>query len=619
MGIRVQHRFFVHTVAGQAAYLMSESEFHALELGLFPALIAALDGSRPEELTQRLAGILDPEEVAWGLLKLEQLGVLEIGDAPSPAPIIARANGATVVHVDDLLDMRLASIPPDAQPWLPVMVSGKFVFAGPLMRMPGAPCWSCISSRLRDNPRYRLWTDAPLTGVDAEAVAVAISEAAHAEVPALVVYDSTSGRIQRHPALCTPGCPRAPHPAVANLERWISPLTGLVASVNLLEAGEAAPAACAAAVHAFQVRPHAQIPTARSFGKGWTEAAARKGALCEALERFSCVSPAGNLLTGSWDELRHEAVHPLQLLHFSEKQYATRDAWNLTETTFNWVPDRFDERSRIEWVPGWSLTERRRRLLPAAWVYYGYPHDPAHDYCRADSNGNAAGVTLFDAIFNGLMELVERDSVALWWYNRIPRAGVDITSFGESAQSMVEFFQSERHKTWALDLTFDLGVPAFVALSTRTGDSSAPLIGFGAHVEARLALEGALLEMYQIYAASEGRGVRGLLPRSKGDWDYLRSSGTPLNSASYVRAPRGEVQDELSQVVNSLSEKGLEVIAVNLTRPAIGLPVAKVVVPGLRPHWARFAPGRLYDVPVGLGLLDTPRNENELNPLHLRL
>jgi oxazoline/thiazoline synthase len=49
------------------------------------------------------------------------------------------------------------------------------------------------------------------------------------------------------------------------------------------------------------------------------------------------------------------------------------------------------------------------------------------------------------------------------------------------------------------------------------------------------------------------------------------------------------------------------------TRPDIEAPVARVIVPGLR-H--RFAPGRLYDVPVKLGLRRRPLQEAELNPLH---
>ncbi|BAF60458.1 MAG: hypothetical protein K6T66_14980 [Peptococcaceae bacterium] len=45
------------------------------------------------------------------------------------------------------------------------------------------------------------------------------------------------------------------------------------------------------------------------------------------------------------------------------------------------------------------------------------------------------------------------------------------------------------------------------------------------------------------------------------------------------------------------------------------MPVVKVVVPGLRHFWARFAPGRLYDVPAGMGWLKEPLREEDLNPI----
>jgi ribosomal protein S12 methylthiotransferase accessory factor len=45
----------------------------------------------------------------------------------------------------------------------------------------------------------------------------------------------------------------------------------------------------------------------------------------------------------------------------------------------------------------------------------------------------------------------------------------------------------------------------------------------------------------------------------------------------------------------------------------------KAIVPGLRHFWARFAPGRLYDVPVALGWLDAPTAEADLNPVAMFL
>jgi len=39
-----------------------------------------------------------------------------------------------------------------------------------------------------------------------------------------------------------------------------------------------------------------------------------------------------------------------------------------------------------------------------------------------------------------------------------------------------------------------------------------------------------------------------------------------------------------------------------------------VIVPGMRHFYRRFAPGRLYDVPVKVGFRDSPIPESELNP-----
>ena len=60
---------------------------------------------------------------------------------------------------------------------------------------------------------------------------------------------------------------------------------------------------------------------------------------------------------------------------------------------------------------------------------------------------------------------------------------------------------------------------------------------------------------------------------------------------------------------------GLETLVLDLTRPDVGLHVAKVTVPGLRHFWPRFGPGRLYDIPVKLGWLSRPLTEAQLNPV----
>jgi oxazoline/thiazoline synthase len=64
-----------------------------------------------------------------------------------------------------------------------------------------------------------------------------------------------------------------------------------------------------------------------------------------------------------------------------------------------------------------------------------------------------------------------------------------------------------------------------------------------------------------------------------------------------------------------LARRGLKLLFLDQTRPDIGIPVIKAIVPGLRHFRTRFAPGRLYTAPIEAGWLDRPRLESELNPI----
>jgi ribosomal protein S12 methylthiotransferase accessory factor len=89
----------------------------------------------------------------------------------------------------------------------------------------------------------------------------------------------------------------------------------------------------------------------------------------------------------------------------------------------------------------------------------------------------------------------------------------------------------------------------------------------------------------------------------------------PRTAGDYAR-PRGE-DPGLDLVCARARDANLEPLVVDLTRPDIGMPVAKVVVPGLRHIWPRFAPGRLFDIPVRLGRLEQPTAYERLNPVPL--
>jgi ribosomal protein S12 methylthiotransferase accessory factor len=84
--------------------------------------------------------------------------------------------------------------------------------------------------------------------------------------------------------------------------------------------------------------------------------------------------------------------------------------------------------------------------------------------------------------------------------------------------------------------------------------------------------------------------------------------------ADYAMPVSDDLYTDVQHCIELVKSKGMELLVLDQTRPDVGLPVVKVIVPGMRHFWARFGPGRLYDVPVRLGRLPQPYTEDELNP-----
>ncbi|MEW2456008.1 TOMM precursor leader peptide-binding protein [Streptomyces albus] len=604
----------------------------------------------------------------------------------------------TVVLCEDYLAPPLADI--DAaqrrtgRPWLLAKPYGTQPWIGPVFQPGEGACWHCLAHRLghhRSTHSYvssALGLAAPLTPPRAHIPAsracalhlLALQVAAwlggfrDAGQSAVWTLDSLRGRGRHHPVHQRPQCPacgdptlvaaRAGQPVVPvsrpkvtaggghralharqMLERYEHLVGEVTGVVRLLACDPRCPAGLNAYVSGSNpallgngVRSLRSALRSHSAGKGVTELDAKVGALCEALERYSGTFHGDEArIRGRFSELGGDAVHPNSCQLYDARQFAGRREWNARHSSFQFVCDPFDAEAVLDWTPVWSLTERRHRLLPTSLLYFAAPQPPGPVFARADSNGNAAGSSLEDAILQGFWELVERDAVALWWYNRTRQPQVDPESFGEEwiARMRASYARLGR-SFWVLDLTSDLGVPVMCAVSrrepaARTGGVDGPgrrediVFGFGCHPDPALALRRALTEMTQMLPAAVDTALSFEDPVFR-DWcthhtlaDQPHLAPDPaaavLGPADYPYEPRADLLDDIEDAVALVRRHGMEVLVLDQTRPDLGIPVVKVIVPGLRHFWARFAPGRLYDVPVRLGRRTTPLPYGELNPI----
>ncbi|WP_336320132.1 TOMM precursor leader peptide-binding protein [Streptomyces lavendofoliae] len=600
----------------------------------------------------------------------------------------------TLVLCDDYLDPRLAGVGARhraaGRPWLLAKPCGAKTWVGPVFGgAADGPCWECLAHRLRGHRASRTPVlhalglagtvpvpEASLATVRALGLHTAVLEAAkwaagmrYEGQNAVRTLDTRTLRTRQHPVARRPQCatcgdpglvaarvrrpfvpvsrPKAEaegsndraHDARTVLARYrhlADPVTGVVAEVKPApDAPEGLNRYVAGRNLAFTGgRSLAGLRgglRGQSGGKGTTPLEAEVGALCEAVERY-CGTRQGDEPTVR-DTLRglgDAALHPNDCQLYDERQFAHRERWNAVHSPFQYVPLRFDPLAPTDWTPVWSLTAGTHRFLPTSMLYFDAHTDAVSGGPFADSNGNAAGSSPEDAVVQGFLELVERDAVALWWYNRTRHPEVDLDAFDEPWLAGTRAAYGRlRREMWVLDLTADFGIPVMAAVSRRVGAADEHIaLGFGAHFDPRLALRRAVTEMTQLlppapdtrnFHTLDGDTRTWLLKATVRNQPYLipDHAETPRVPGDYTYLRRGDLRDDIAAAEALVQARGMELLVLDQTRPDVGLPVAKVVIPGMRHFWARFAPGRLFDVPVGLGRLTSPTKYADLNPIPL--
>jgi len=602
-----------------------------------------------------------------------------------------------VVLTDDYLHEDLAAFNQKAlqtqSNWILVKPVGTVVWIGPLFQPKKTGCWSCLAARLQENRPVERFiqrhqnTSAPLTlcsnslpSTVQAALGIASTELLKQIVQTenrhlegtLVTYDTLSLEVQRHKLVRRPQChscgiintqaDRKPLPVIlgsrkkafttdgghrcippqetlSQFQHHISPITGVVRQLKKLPTGRTQLNHTYIAGHHFStifddLRTLRQSISGRSAGKGRTDEQAKASAFCEAIERYSGVFQGDEIRhRASYQKLGNEAIHPNDCMNFSQLQYLNRTEWNANcQSWFQKVPEPFDEEREVEWTPVWSLTQQVFKYLPTAYCYYGYP-ESSKSTCWADSNGCAAGNTMEEAILQGFMELVERDAVALWWYNQLQKPKIDLTSFNDPyTQELITYHQSLQRDLWVLDITSDLNIPTFAAISRRVGHKVENIVlGYGAHFDPKIALSRALTEVNQILPAVLSAYDDGSTNYSASNdplatywWKtatlanqpYLAPDqrAVPKLHADYPQVWTDDLRDDVLLCQKIVEKHGMEMLVLDQTRADIGLRVVKVVIPGMRHMWRRLGPGRLYEVPVKMHWLNEICPEDQLNP-----
>jgi len=366
--------------------------------------------------------------------------------------------------------------------------------------------------------------------------------------------------------------------------------------------------------------------------------------ILEGLERYCGYTPRGKrtVIREKYNNLTTPALNPYTVGIHSEEQYALPG--------FPFKP--FDPDRPINWVWGYSLSQKSPILVPERLAYYSFGGS-TDSFVSETSNGGAVGGSLEEAILYGILEVVERDSFLMTWYGQLPIAQLNPHSTNDSELLLM----IQRLKTVAdfdvhlFNSTTENGIPSIFVIAKNTKKEGINLLcGAAAHLDPVKAAKGAVqelaamlvhsgtkfkvnkekyLKMYHdssLVSQMEDHSMLYGLAEAEHRLSFLLNNGRSLRSFQQEYKPvkkHIDLTDHLKEVLNTFTRVNLDVIVVDQTSSELqrnSLHCVKVLIPGMLPmtfghHLTRLTGlDRVLNVPSQLGYSEKPLTLDQVNP-----
>ncbi|MFP5114896.1 TOMM precursor leader peptide-binding protein [Bacillaceae bacterium C204] len=367
-------------------------------------------------------------------------------------------------------------------------------------------------------------------------------------------------------------------------------------------------------------------------------------AILEGLERYCGLEPRGKrtVVFDSFRKLKHKALNPIKVGVHSKEQY---DQPGYPFQPFN--PDR-----PMNWVWGYSFLEERPILVPELLAYYSLGCGQ-RGFVYETSNGCALGGSLEEAIFYGIMEVVERDSFLMTWYARMNLPRLDPASADDQElQLMIERMRAVAgYDLYLYNSTMEHGIPSIFTIAKNRKKEGLNLIcAAGAHLDPVRAVKSAVHELAgmmltldekletnqkeytrmlkdsSLVKQMDDHGMLYGLPQAEERLNFLLNDHRPLLTFAEEfkwESSHLDLTDDLQDILEVFRQINLDVIVVDQTTPELirnGLYCVKVLIPGMLPmtfgqHLTRVTGlDRVLRVPMELGYSQQPLTFEQLNP-----
>jgi YcaO-like protein with predicted kinase domain len=272
----------------------------------------------------------------------------------------------------------------------------------------------------------------------------------------------------------------------------------------------------------------------------------------------------------------------------------------------------FDDQAPILWVEGRDLFDGAPTLAPYEIVHADsrMSGPPMSGALAMSTNGLASGARFPEAVRHALCELIERDATSLWRW-RLPAEQdarrLDLATVDDaSVRAAIEKLTAAGLDVGVWDISTDICVAAFYCLvADRAGEIGHIGVGAACHPRRCAALARAVVEAAQVrttYIIGSREDIEpgdyapaAIAQRNAEAQRLLASPLQPRSFASIVDVALADAEAEVDWLLGRLRAMGVrQAIAVDLTQSAFGIPVVRIIVPGLEGsdhHRAQYVPG----------------------------
>ena len=320
------------------------------------------------------------------------------------------------------------------------------------------------------------------------------------------------------------------------------------------------------------------IGTKKQMGKGGTPRQSEASAVMELAERFSFFSfcrEQDNFFVDTYRNIKDRAL-PLESIAKSvhDDSPDLEKALNL----FSGLP--------LQWTWSYNMTRDEAFLIPFNWFF------AINEY-----NGPSAGNCMEEAILQGISELVERHVSSIVSRNRLRVPTIDLDSATDPlVREMIEKYRRVGVKLYASDFSLDTGIPtvAVLAYDPSTFPENSEIVWTaGTTPDPQKALSRALTEVAQLGGDfnTKSNYVASGLPKFKAldDADYIIRADSQCELTSLPDLSNDNMKTEVENCISALSNRGMEVMLIDVTHPKLGVPALYTIIPGA--HFRERAAG----------------------------